>query len=159
MNLKKTSPYLLYPKSGTHWNYYSAYLFCMQFIQKIEGMMNEKLTPIPCEKIEVKRIPQGSDADLADLANVMFTKSFYGEYPYPLVQTTSTQGEFYRPKMLFIGGSYLWGLFHYMDKHQVYSQRIFYYYYNNRVTYPQISSAIVDKQKESLQKEILSQDQ
>ncbi len=156
--LKKKSRYLLYPQSGTHWNHYSCYLFTVELITRLAKMLHKELPTIQCEGITVKNTPQGSDKDLAELSNIIFTQSFFGEYPYPETTLSPSLKTVFRPKMLFIGGSYLWLLLEYMDQYQIYSQRVFYYYYATRYFYPERPNSPVDKQLQNLQKEILAQD-
>lgn len=158
MEQKKESPYLLYPRSGTHWNYYSCYLFTVELIARLAKMLNKELQTIECKAITLRNFPVGSEKDLAEFSNIIFTKSLYGQYPNPEIAPSPNSKMVFHPKMLFVGTSYLWPLFNYMDTYQIYSQRVFYYYYAKKYLYPQGSNSPIDKRLESLQKEILSQD-
>jgi hypothetical protein len=158
VDLKRRSPYLLYPQSGTHWNYYSAYLFTVELISRLTKMLNKDLVNIRCEDIKVSNTPQGNDADLAELCNIFFSKSLYGQYLYPKTAPSPNQGTAFRPKILFVGGSYLYTLFYYMDKHQIYSERVLYFYNKTRKFYPKRPDSPVDTDARKLRNEVLAQD-
>jgi hypothetical protein len=158
VELKKKSPYLLYPQSGIHWNYYSAYLVTVELISTLTKMLNKKLVTLRSEDIEVSTTPRGADNDLALLSNILFTKSLYGQYPYPKIAPSPNQKTAFRPKVLFVGASYLNNVLDYMDKYEIYRERVFYYYHKTKRFFPEKPETPVDKDMKSLRNEILAQD-
>lgn len=160
MELKKTSPYPLFPGSGIHWNYYSSYLATAQLIAYLENGMNQKMTRIHYRRIIAESAPIENETDMAGLTNVIFTRTFY-DHTYYHPETFAEQGkETFRPKMLFIGGSFLWQILYYLDKYQVYSERDMLYYYERHFRYPERTEQALtaaDKESASLRQRILSQ--
>jgi hypothetical protein len=159
LELKKRSPYPVYPSSGTHWSYYSGCYFTLELISTLENLTKQKMGKFQFDRIHKTNKPSSSDKDLARLANILFEKSLYGrEYFYPETSSPGSVENVFRPRMLFVGASYLWTLFDYLEKHQVYSERDFYSYYKQRVTYPAQTSTPIDKKNLDLKKEILTKD-
>jgi hypothetical protein len=157
--LKKRGPYPVYPASGTHWNYYSAGLFTLEFISSLEEITKQKMANFQVDRICIRSEPFGEDSDLASLSNVLFTKSLYGRRYYYLETSTSVSVEnVCRPRMLFVGGSYLVALHYYLDKHQVYSERDFYFYYKENAKYPAYTFNPIDRMNLDLKREILRKD-
>lgn len=161
MELKKTSPYPLFSRSGLHWNYYSAYFFTVQLISYLENMMNKKMTKIYCKRIIEENDPFKDEADLANLTNIIFTRTLYDhQYYHPETYSLENQKEIFRPKMLFVGGSFLWQIFHYLEKHKVYSERDAYFYYKRYFRYPEHLEYILEpihKESSNLSRYIFSQ--
>ncbi|MDY6935880.1 MAG: hypothetical protein SVZ03_16885 [Spirochaetota bacterium] len=155
IELKKKSPYPLFPKSGIHWSYYSAYFFTDKFISTLERIINKKLTSINFKDIEITKIPFGSDNDIAELTNIIFTKSLYDRYQYPKISCRNNNGKLFKPKLLFVGGSFLRNIFYYLNTCDVYSQCNLYFYYNLNRTLPQQTDEVIDKKNLNLYMEML----
>ena len=49
-------------------------------------------------------------------------------------------------------------LFHYLEKHQVYSERDFYFYYKQNIKYPANTFNPIDRRNLDLKREILGKD-
>jgi hypothetical protein len=158
LELKRRSPYPLYPQSGTHWSYYSACLFSLEFISSLENLTKRKMGTFQVNGIRKRKTPFGTDDDLARLANILFEKSLHGEYYHPMTSSLVSGEKVVRPRMLFVGGSYLNTLFYFLDKHQIYSDRDCYHYYRDRRTYPAQIAEAIDKKNLDLKKEMLAKD-
>jgi hypothetical protein len=159
LQLKKSSPYPVYPPSGTHWSFYSACYFTLELISTLENLTKQQMRKFKVDRIHITDKPYSSDKDLARLANILFETSLYGgEYFYPQTSSSGSVENVSGPRMLFVGASYLWTLFDYLEKHQVYSERDFYSYYKQQVTYPAQTSTPIDKKNLDLRKEILTKD-
>lgn len=162
MTLKEKSPHPLFTKGGTHWNYYAAYYFTAELISSLEKMTNKKMTKIHCNYIREDNMPLKDEADLANLTNMIFTKTFYDiRYYHPETFISENTKNVFRPKMLFIGDSFTEQIFYYLDKYNVYSERDLYYYYAKHFRYPGGAEQPldpIDKQSQNLSRRILSQD-
>jgi len=157
--MKKRGPYPVYTPSGTHWSIYSACYFTLELISALEDLTKEQMRKFQVDRIDTTRQPIGSDKDLAKLANILFEKCLYGkQYYYPVTSSSVNVENAFKPRMLFVGGSYLWALFYYMEKHRVYSEREFYYYYKRSIKYPAQTSHPIDKKNLDLKGEILTKD-
>ena len=155
--LKGKGLYPVYYKSGTHWSYYSVCLFTLEFISSLENMTKQEMKKFQVDRIRMRKRPFGSDNDLASLANILFGKSLYGKYYYPVTSSVGAE-DVVRPRMLFVGGSYVGTLFHYLEHHQVYSERDWYVYYKENATYPAGTFETIDKKNLDLKREILAKD-
>lgn len=159
LELKKRSPYPVYPSSGIHWSFYSSCYFTLELISALENLTKQKMGKFQFDRIYITDRPSSSDRDLARLTNILFEKSLYGkEYYYPETSSSVSVENVFRPKILFVGGSYLWTLFYYLEKHQVYSERDFYSYYKQNAKYPAQTFNPIDKKNLDLKREILAKD-
>jgi len=157
--LKKRGPYPVYPSSGTHWSLYSSCYFTLELISTLESLTKQKMAKFQVDRIQITNRPFSFDKDLANLTNILFQKSLYGkEYYYPETSLPVSGENVFRPRMLFVGGSYLVVLFHYLEKHQVYSERDFYYYYKQNIKYPANTFNPIDRKNLDLKREILGKD-
>ncbi len=157
--LKKKGPYPVYPASGTHWSLYSSCYFTLELISTLESLTKQKMEKFQVDRIQITNKPISSDKDLASLANILFEKSLFGkEYYYPETSSSVSAENVFRPRMLFVGGSYLVALFYYLEKHQVYSERDYYYYYKQNMKYPAQTFSPIDRKNFDLKKELLGKD-
>lgn len=135
---KGREPYRLFPRSGTHWSQFAA----CRIAAIVLGNLRDRgvnLGPLECEPSEVKSQPEPFDRDLADLCNVWHPEKMFDALPYPLPSkqaSSTTAPDPTRSKVLFIGGSFLWSVFHYLDLEQVYSRRDMFYYFSRRFRFP-----------------------
>lgn len=159
LSMKKRGPYPVYPASGTHWSFYSSCYFTLELISTLESLTKQKMGKFQVDRIQITKRPFSLDKDLASLANILFEKSLYGkEYYYPETSPSVSVENVFRPRMLFVGGSYLSVLFYYLEKHPVYSKLDFYYYYKQNIEYPAHTFKPIDKKNLDLKREILSKD-
>jgi len=117
--LKRNDRYPLFPKGGTHWNYYTALLFTQKLIQKITEMIGKPLNFMVCEKVEVLDIAFRTDADLANLTNLWFPAPFIEKSIFPVVKQVMVPGAV-RPKVLFVGGSFVDTILYWVNKFNVF---------------------------------------
>lgn len=157
VKLKKNKIKNIYTKSGTHWSYYAAYYFTRDLLSKIEKDVNRRMADITCNAVTEKAVPFRHDCDLAALSNIKYKRSFYDDlYYYP--QTTADSGKFFRPRVLVIGGSYLKMVLYYLDKHNVYLNRDFFYYYEKNSKYPEGTLGPIDKSPDNLKQLVMKKD-
>lgn len=135
---KSESAVPVFPKGGTHWTQYTACRISAEVVKKLSSLSGEALVEPPCAPLETKSIPDPFDRDLADLANLWDPTPIYEQLTYPVLPEMERRPplDSTRPHMLFIGGSFLWSLFLYLDAYQVYSERDMFYYYNRRFHFP-----------------------
>ncbi|HKI48720.1 MAG TPA: hypothetical protein VKA69_05305, partial [Desulfobacteria bacterium] len=104
-DLKENSNYPLFPRGGTHWNFFASYQMTLQIIQRIETLTQKKMHKLRLTKIEWDRTPRRSDDDLARLANLWDLSPLLDENPYPVVQKESVKGALL-PNVLLAGASF-----------------------------------------------------
>ncbi len=119
----------IFSNTGTHWSFYPACLFLNKAIENIENMSKEDLVDLDCGKPTVESAPKGTDKDLLYLLNVWTPKRFYKKNYYSTIKSTK-KPNYYKPRVLIIGDSFTWQTLHITNKHNVFSQRDFFYYFD-----------------------------
>jgi hypothetical protein len=119
-DLKEQCNYPLFPRGGTHWNFFASYQMTLQIMQRIETLTQKKMHKLLLKKIEWDRTPRRSDDDLARLANLWDTSPFLDENPYPVVQKKSVK-DAVLPNVLLAGASFANGPYWYLTKNRLIS--------------------------------------
>jgi hypothetical protein len=140
---KVQSSFPVFAKGGTHWTEYTACKVSQVLLEQISRRGNKQLPLLRCEPIEMKSIPEPFDRDLADLCNLWNALPLYETLPYPLPSASASAtspadqpAAVFHPQMLFVGGSFLWSVFHYLDAQNIYSSRDMWYYYSRQFHFP-----------------------
>ena len=151
---KKDAAQPLFARGGTHWTQLTA-------CRVTEALMNDfrpiapAIPPIRCEPLESRALPDPFDRDLADLCNLRDSAPLYETLLYPAVEPNLSAPPADRPKMLFVGGSFLWSVFFYLDAFQAYSERDMFYYYSRRFHYPENIVTPIDRKKLDWEHDVL----
>jgi len=157
--LKSESQYPVFAKSGMHWNYYAALPFTNAVILKMQTLLGKPLAKIKDDGFELLGQPFREDADIARLANIFFTEQLYDDqYLWPKTSLQLKDPSPYKPEVLFVGGSFLWPVFYYMDLHQVYSKRDMYYYFKRNYEYPEKIDTKIENDKIDWANDIFQKD-
>ena len=106
LKMKDTSRYPLIPKKGTHWSRYGAALAMNCLAAYLERQRHIRLPHVNLTGLKVTDTPRGSDDDLARITNLIYPIT-NERLAYPDLETEDTAGKV-RPRMLFIGDSFLW---------------------------------------------------
>lgn len=146
-DLKRQSNYQLFPKGGTHWNYFASYQVTQQLIQHIEALTQKRMHRLQLERIEWTRVPRGSDHDLAQLANLWDPSPFLDINPYPIVQKEVIEGASL-PNALLVGTSFLNGPYWYLTENCLISEL------SNNYTYYRVKS-IDDMKRDIFDRDIV----
>ena len=144
-DLKKQCDYPLFPKGGTHWNYFASYKITLQLMRSIEMLTGKSLHRLKLEKIVWDSIPRYSDDDLAQLANLWDPNPFFTKNPYPVVHKETVKGAVL-PNVLLEGASFAVAPYWYMTTNNLISDL------SNRHVYYRVKSI------EDIDKEIFSRD-
>lgn len=167
-DLKSSSPYPVFPKSGTHWNYVAALHFTNALISEMETALDRSLLTIQCESLETTSVPFREDADIARVSNILSNQLLDNTYLYPKTsnaphsETTETGKpttiKSDKPKLLFVGGSFLWAVLYYLDTHQVYSERDMFFYFKRNYQYPENINAEIQLDQLDWENDIFKKD-
>ena len=139
--LKAVSPYPLFPKTGTHWNYYSAGLVAGRIVENLEAQLDRDFVNLRIAGATVDDVPFGTDNDLGELLNVWGTLQFWGGATYagtqvhPIYERLAASGS-EQPNLLFIGDSFAFTLTEIMDQQHLCRKRETLYYFKRRYHYP-----------------------
>lgn len=130
---KGSSPWPIFPRSGTHWTVHSACYVADAIIDRIGTMRNKPLVRPVCDPPETADTPRPFDRDLSDLANVWFPETFYDRLPYP---PTRELTESQPLKLMFVGGSFLWTVLDIFEQQKLYTEREMFYYFRRQFSFP-----------------------
>ncbi len=105
MSLKENQGFPVFPKGGTHWNYYASLRVTQALISRLESLLGKPLAHLVITNIRWDIKPFGTDGDLLKLANLWKPSPFYSMNPCPEVRAEAPPNAF-RPNILFVGGSF-----------------------------------------------------
>ena len=157
MREKSSSPVRLFVKTGSHWNDVAACRITDLLVQKFEQLLGKKLIRFTCEPIKTKYPPRSEDLDLVAIANLLFAERTFRPAPYPESQTIK-QGDEYKPKVLFVGTSFVMSILRFLGRHDVLEQSLYYFYYNQVMDSRTGAFQMLNRKKIDWQKRVLSKD-
>lgn len=138
-----------FPRGGTHWTEYVACHVSQQIMRRAAELMQKPVPPVRCEPSVEFSYPRPLDRDLADLANVWHPERFYETLRYPelpdQIPPIAADDQYYHPKVLFVGGSFLWSILVSLDFEHIYSARDMLYYFQRRFRYPDGGEAPIER--------------
>jgi hypothetical protein len=104
LEMKDTTTYPLYSRSGIHWTEYGSVLAMDSVMRYAEKLANKNFPQLRWNKLEVRKDPSDLDSDVLRAANLM--KPFrQPPLAYPYLDTNLLPGE-QKPNMLVVGDSY-----------------------------------------------------
>lgn len=106
LNMKETSPYLLYPRTGIHWSTYGVTLVVDSLAKMIETLKQVDLPDFFIDEIETSKKPKYSDNDIEGGLNLMFRIS-NDLLAYPIYHVESDSAKSWL-KVLTIADSFYW---------------------------------------------------
>jgi len=144
LTAKATSPYPLFCRGGTHYNYLGAFYEARALAAKIAEVTGRQVPDLVCESVTVDKHPIPPDDDLAQLLN-LFAPPLGYPVPHPKLRRGPGPNDLSGTKISVVGGSFDWtpldelydsGIFHRID---------FYFYYRQFVcVWPGRNSSKVD---------------
>lgn len=135
-SLKASSPYRIFPKGGTHWSQHTSCLVVAQIAEQLSHLLGRPIPSAVCEPPQFKPIPEPFDRDLADLSNIWNVSRFSSPLPYPPDRGDVAAQQLYQPKLVFIGGSFLWTIFESFERNEIYRERLMLYYFKRLFHFP-----------------------
>jgi hypothetical protein len=157
LDLKKQGVTDLFTTSGTHWSLYGAYLYTSGLISRMERLLGRRLARIETIRTVTSREPIDLDKDVARLGNILFTRSLFTNYKYPVTRP-DLKNNAYRPNILLVGSSFCWNILYYLDMNSTCSRMNFFYYFNTDYTYPGKNPSPVDRNTINWERDVLSRD-
>lgn len=135
VEISKDASIKYFTPSGSHWNDVGACLVSNEIVSRMEKTLKKELTHFTCEPLKIRDKPRATDLDLLYIANLWDNSFYHQKTPYPKTEAILAE-ELYRPKVLFIGTSFVWSILRFLDFHKVYHYSDFLYYYNRLRNYP-----------------------
>ena len=149
--IKDTVSYPLIPQTGAHWNFSCVFaadsLFRLMEQVKGIGLADLKIGSI-------RSVPRNSesDRDLENLLNLQrWIRLSNGLAPETDVEILADSATV-KPKVLFIGNSYLWRINHYVPLNQVFDEVEFWYYNSTAYYGPDLNEICEVKEYDLLEK-------
>lgn len=128
--MKENVPYLLIPQTGGHWNFSSVYAAdsLFRFMADLKDINLPKIHIGALHKSD--KYAYEAETDLEQLLNLVRPiRKRQALAPEADVLIEASR-ETVKPKVLFIGNSFLWRIAHYLPLDQIFSQVEFWYYYS-----------------------------
>ena len=162
-NLKPQYPFRFFSPTGSHWNEVAACLVSDQVLAKFALLSNSQVPRLICNNYELKPTPQGADVDLLQIANLLFDRDFRISTPYlrnyqTIVPPSSQEKDTYRPKMLFVGTSFLFSVIDMLEKHNAATEFPLYFYFRQFRNRSEDHLQTLDTKHIDWQKSVLSKD-
>jgi hypothetical protein len=130
--MKDTVPYPLIPQTGAHWVFPAVYAAdsLFRFMGDLKGVELSKLHIGTLHESD----NHGADNDLEKLLNLSLPiRKRYGYSPTAEVTVTSGPTNI-KPKVLFIGNSFMWGIANQVPMREVFGDVEFWYYFSTAYT-------------------------
>lgn len=128
IDLKNKINHPLFAPSGTHMSEYACCIAASEIIKKI-NKPKYSMPKLDCRLGKIKKTPFHMDRDLTQVANLIYPEQIYLKVPRTLSRIKDNFVYKQKPKVLFIGTSYMWGILRYFDKHSYFKIRDFIYYF------------------------------
>lgn len=126
VEMKDTSRYCLYPRTGIHWSVYGMVLAADSLIKRAENLTGKDVAPFEWGNIVETNKYRSSDRDVEDGLNLIFRINkdplAYPEIQYPDVAHDSVRA-------IIISDSFYWGLHNIGISNRAFYEGEFWYYY------------------------------
>nr|MDA3821335.1 hypothetical protein [Bacteroidales bacterium] len=138
VEMKDTSNYCLYPRTGIHWSYYGMVLVIDSLVSYLSVETGEVMPKFTWGEVKESRRYRSSDKDIEEGMNIVFRLN-HDKMAYPKVSFVDKDVD--KLKGVVIADSFYWGI------HNIgFSSRIFdqgeYWYYNKQIIANHISPPI-----------------
>lgn len=129
VNLKDTSSYALYPKTGIHWSLYGVGLALDSIINYMEYLSGKNIVDFGWNQVIVSGDLKEPDNDIGEGMNLLFDISWY-DMPYPRFYFREDSTTF-KPEVITIADSYYWSFHGKGLSQRIYDKDKFWYYYKS----------------------------
>ncbi len=151
-----------FPRGGTHWTEFVACHVSQHIMSRASELLRRAIPAVRCEPTEEFDVPRPLDRDLADLANIWNPAPFYERLRYPQlpdqIPSSAPDDGMYRPRVLFVGGSFLWSIFVSLDFERIYASRDMLYYFQRVFHFPEGTNAPIKRASFDWDRYLLRQD-
>ncbi|MBQ8958661.1 MAG: hypothetical protein IJ057_09235 [Bacteroidales bacterium] len=126
--MKDTVSYPLIPQTGAHWLFPAVYAAdsLFRFMGDLKGVALPKLNIGPLHESD----NHGADNDLEHLLNLLLPIRKHNGYSPTAEVTVTCDAQTVKPKVLFIGNSFMWGIVNHVHLREVFDNVEFWYYFS-----------------------------
>ena len=129
LEMKDTSEYCLYPRTGVHWSYYGMVLVFDSLVNYIGQESGREMPMFDWGPIKESRHYQSSDKDIEEGMNILFRIN-YDKLAYPKIGFKDEGIK--KMKGVVIADSFYWGLHNIGFSHRIFDQGE-YWFYNKQI--------------------------
>lgn len=151
LQMKETSAFPLYPKTGIHWSVYGKVLAVDSLIKYIENHQKIDIPDLVWNSTESSYLMQETDKDIEEGMNLLWGMPHL-KMGYPKIDFVEEKK--IKPKVITIADSYYWGIYGTGIASKLFSDPQFWFYYNE--FHPQESGKT--QSKIDIKKEIAEND-
>ena len=154
---KKSAPYPLFPKGGTHWSYYGAARVVQALIAELESQTGANFPDLQISGVDIDDKPYREEADLVTLLNLWRWKSLTGPQYHPRLKLAPDPAA--RPaRLLMIGDSFFFSIADLLDTAKIIERMDGLYYFRRRFVYPGGANTPFDRKDIDIRAELRGRD-
>ena len=140
-DLKKSTPYPLFPKFGHHWSYYGECIAVQKIIARIEQLHRCDLPNLSWEQVEVVDTARSRDADVLKSMNLYANPPQNMKLAYPGIRFENDSLK-NTTRVLTISDSYWYGPVYMGIGQACFANGAFWYYYNKVIPSPRAGEKV-----------------
>jgi hypothetical protein len=132
LQMKASTPYPLFPKTGIHWSSYGEYLVADSLISRLSALTQKPFASLRLLRIEQDDKPRDRDDDIEHGMNLLRNlPDFKMAYPQFKVQPLKAGQK--PPRVLVIGDSFYYGMYNWGMMQRIFKGGEFWYYNRERL--------------------------
>jgi hypothetical protein len=134
LELKDKYPFKMFGKTASHWNDVASCLVLSQLNDSLLKRSTANFPDFKCEPWEFESPPRDKDLDLIKIANLLFPSMYYEPMPYVRISSDKVENnkKLKLPEVTLSGSSYLFAFAEAMNKFNLSSNHVHYFYYRQR---------------------------
>jgi hypothetical protein len=125
LEMKDTSEFCLYPRTGVHWSYYGMVLVFDSLVNNLANATHKEMPVFEWGDIKESRKYHSSDRDIEDGMNIIFRIN-YDKLAYPKINFIDKDVQ--KLKGVVIADSFYWGLHNIGFSHRIFDKGEFWFY-------------------------------
>lgn len=143
LQMKATTPYPLYPKTGIHWSSYGEFLVADSLIKRVANLSQKPFPYLKLSHIEEDTQPRDRDDDIELGMNLLRNLPDF-KMAYPKFKVQPLKAGQKPPRVLVIGDSFFYGMYNWGMMQYVFEEGAFWYYNHEKLVPGKATTLIED---------------
>ncbi len=143
LQMKATTPYPLYPKTGIHWSSYGEYLVADSLIKRLAHLSQKPFPYLKLSHIEEDSQPRDRDDDIENGMNLLRNLPDF-KMAYPQFKVQPLRAGQKPPRVLVIGDSFYYGMYNWGIMEHVFKGGEYWYYNHERLVPGKATTLVED---------------
>lgn len=143
LQMKATTPYPLYPKTGIHWSSYGEFLVADSLIKRVANLSQKPFPYLKLSHIEEDTEPRDRDDDIELGMNLLRNLPDF-KMAYPKFKVQPLKAGQKPPRVLVIGDSFFYGMYNWGMMQYVFEEGAFWYYNHEKLVPDKATTLIED---------------